>query len=279
LISKVTFSRGAASGTDRVFAKLVALALAWAASACDPELVVGTWGCPPPDSETESGNADASLEGKTVDVPWTTSFETGFCDYARAGGYCYSAPDAAYEIVDAPVRSGQSAAAFSVTSDSSLDGVQARCFLEGELPTEAVYGAWFYLPALAENTGNWNLMHFQGGEPPVLHGLWDVSLGSAEDGSLFLYPFDFLGEGVRLPDSAPEVPIESWFHVELRLRRAMDATGEVALYQDGVLVMELTGLVTDDTDFGQWYVGNLADALTPSDSTIYVDDVTARAAP
>ena len=38
------------------------------------------------------------------------------------------------------------------------------------------------------------------------------------------------------------------------------------------------GLVTDNTDFGQWYVGNFADALTPPGSTLYVDDVTIRAA-
>jgi len=143
-----------------------------------------------------------------------------------------------------------------------------------------MYGAWFYIPSLAENAGNWNLMHFQGGqEPPVLHNLWDVSLGSADDGSLYLYALDFLGGAFRVPDAPPPVPIGSWFHVEFRLRRAADATGEVALYQDGALILELTGVITDDSVFGQWYIGNLADALTPQDSTIYVDDATIRAAP
>ena len=40
------------------------------------------------------------------------------------------------------------------------------------------------------------------------------------------------------------------------------------------MAVHLTGLVTDDTDWGQWYVGNLADALVPPASTVYVDDVT-----
>ena len=31
---------------------------------------------------------------------------------------------------------------------------------------------------------------------------------------------------------------------------------------------------TDDSNFGQWYVGNYADGLEPADSTLYVDDVT-----
>ena len=151
-------------------------------------------------------------------------------------------------------------------------------FHEGALPLVAVYGVWFYLPSPATNTGNWNLAHFQGGVAGgPLHNLWDISLRSADDGRLFAYLFDFLNAGIRVPNAAPAVPIGSWFHLEFRLRRASNATGEVALYQDGTLLMELTGLPTDDTDYGQWYVGNYADALTPPSSTIYVDDVTIRA--
>jgi hypothetical protein len=51
------------------------------------------------------------------------------------------------------------------------------------------------------------------------------------------------------------------------------------LYQDGSLLLQRESLATDDTDFGQWYVGNLVDELTLPDSTVYVDDLTIRAAP
>ena len=250
------------------------LVLAALSSACEPELVVGSWTCPPPDADLAPANP-----GKRVDPSWTTGFETGFCDYMRAGGICYASPEASYRIVDEPVHSGSHAAAYFVTSDPSNRALQARCFREGALPLEAVYGVWFYVPSLATNTGNWNLVHFQGGVPGgSLHNLWDISLRSADDGRLFAYLFDFLNAGIRVPNAAPAVPIGSWFHLEFRLRRASDATGEVALYQDGTLLIELTGLPTDDTDYGQWYVGNFADALTPPASTIYVDDVTIRAA-
>lgn len=256
------------------------LAVAGASSACEPELVVGKKlgteqepACSPPDG---NAGAPAALD-KVVEVPWSTSYEDDFCDYRRSGGFCYGDIGSMQETVEDPVHLGQRAAAFSITSNIP-SGMQSRCFLEGQLPVEAVYGAWFYLPSLATNTGNWNLIHFQGGTPPNdLPGLWDVSLANAADGSLYLYLFDFLGPGVRTPDNPPEVPIGSWFNVEFRLLRAADATGEVELRQDGALVMELTGIVTDDTSFGQWYVGNLADALTPPESTIYVDDVTISA--
>jgi hypothetical protein len=88
-----------------------------------------------------------------------------------------------------------------------------------------------------------------------------------------LYLFDFLRGSVRTPDAPPAVPVGKWFHVEVRLRRAADATGQVVLSQGGTEILNLTDLSTDDSDWGQWYVGNLEDALTPPDSTVYVDDV------
>ncbi|HEX6242688.1 MAG TPA: heparin lyase I family protein, partial [Polyangiales bacterium] len=73
------------------------------------------------------------------------------------------------------------------------------------------------------------------------------------------------------------VPINTWFQLEFHLKRAADASGEVALYQDGQRLIEEKNLITDDSSWGQWYVGNFATALTPADFTLYVDDVTISA--
>jgi hypothetical protein len=206
-----------------------------------------------------------------------TGFEHRACDYTRLAGFCYTDSLGSFDFVRSPVHSGQYAAAFHVTTtdDASTDE-QARCVRQGVFPANATYSAWYFIPAPATNAGNWNLFHFRGGDPSAQHGLWDVSLGNATGGSLGVHLFDFLHYLERYPVSAPPVPIGSWFHLELRLKRAADATGEVALYQDGQLLLELTGLVTDDTNWGQWYVGNLATALVPPDSTVYVDDVSIR---
>jgi len=257
------------------------VALAFLANACKPELVVGTLGTSSSECEPEGGSAGAGSAGKTVDVPWTTGFENDFCDYFQSGGFCYGDPDASNTIVKAPVHDGGHAAAFSVTGDPARNGRQTRCFLEGALPLDAVYGAWFYLSASADAVDNWNLIHFQGGDPPPgpLPYLWDISLERSDDGSLHLYVRDFLNGTVRVPEPPAPVPIGSWFHVEFRLLRAADATGAVALYQDEVLLLEVPNILTDNTVFGQWYVGNLVSTLTPPDSTIYVDDVTIRAEP
>jgi len=251
---------------------LASVGLASLASACEPHLAVGTWDCPAP-RPTEDGGIEIGF-----DVPWRTGFETGFCDYERTGGYCYGDPGATYRIIDAPVHGGHQAAAFGITTDPALDGTQARCFLQGRMPVAATYGAWIYLPSPAQTGGNWNLFHLPSGAISDWHGVWDVSIDTTSDGTLFLYVLDALDSGARLvPNSVQPIPIASWFHVEFRLVRAKDATGEVALYQDGKLLVERSGIVTEDSDLGQWYVGNLATALTPTDSAVYVDDVTVNA--
>jgi hypothetical protein len=69
------------------------------------------------------------------------------------------------------------------------------------------------------------------------------------------------------------MPINQWVHLEVYFKRAKDTTGEISMWQDGVQVPGLDGVVTDDSDWGQWYVGNLVSAVTPPASTVYVDDV------
>ena len=238
-------------------------------AACEPELVVGAWSCSPSDASVADGSAP-------LELPWATGFESAFCDYERVGGFCYAAPLAQYEAVTAPVHSGRYAAAFRIRAGRD-DGYQTRCVREGILPSAAYYGAWYLIPEPTESTALWNLLHFRGGDATNQHGLWDVSLEHRSDGALTLFVFDFLHGIVRRADRPVPVPIGTWFHVELYLRRAPDATGEVALYQDGQTVLEARNLMTDDTARGQWYVGNLANGLTPPDSVLYVDDVTIRA--
>ena len=241
---------------------------------CEPTLNVGEWTC------SEAGStAEPPVSTSAVALPWATGFEQRFCDYTQLAGFCYADPKASYETVTEPVHSGRYAAAFKV--DSALtDGRQARCVRQGVLPSAAYYAAWYYVPEPATNFALWNLWHFQGGEPSApsgLHGLWDVSLVNGTNGALELVVFDFLNGRTRRAANPRPIPIGAWFQVEFYLKRAADNTGEVALYQDGELQLEIKNLRTDDSRWGQWYVGNLASGLTPSEFTLFVDDVTIRA--
>lgn len=234
---------------------------------CDPALEVGRLDCFGSPRGGDLSAADATP------FPWVSGFERGFCDYNASYGFCYSDPGARFEVVSEPVHSGRLAAAFSISAGDP-NAQQARCVRQGTLPAAAYYGAWYLIPGSPTSNGNWNLFHFEGAGPGELHALWDVSLSMASNGEFRLTLFDFLRGVPIYADDAPVVPIGKWFHVQLYLRRAADETGEVALYQDGQLVYRFTELVTDDSNWGQWYIGNLAVALTPPHSTIYVDDVT-----
>ena len=242
----------------------------------EPTLVIGDWECTGHDPNEPSSASDYEIPEADVDVGWETSFENGFCDYTKLGGFCFDNTSAWFELVRSPVHSGRWAAAFHI-GGQDVDGLQARCARQGRLPAAAYYGAWFYIPTAVTAADNWNLFHFEG-QPPdggeEQHGLWDVSLTVDAEGSLRVYVFDFLRGRAWPLQGAPAVPVGQWFHFEVYLQRSSGTTGRFTLYLNGDQLFDLADVATDDSDFGQWYVGNLATTLEPPTNTVFVDDVT-----
>lgn len=249
--------------------------------ACDPTHVIGGWACAGPSSEMLVDEQNVvDKEATRLPTSWSTGFEDGFCGYSALDGYCYARGGGGFAIVTSPVHSGQFAAAFTVdTSDSAPDrSDQARCVATGVLPKAAWYGAWYYIPRSQRTNGNWNLFHFQGRNEleEEFRNLWDLSLVNDDTGDLRLSVVNSLAGIATAPSGMPKIPIGSWFHLEFYLDRASDARGQVTVLLNDQMVLQLINLTTDDTRWTQWYVGNLADALAPADSTVYVDDVTLR---
>jgi hypothetical protein len=225
----------------------------------------------------DAGPSDSGLV--PLAVPWSTGFENAPGDTWLPGdpSVCYATAGATFQIVTTPVHSGQHAAAFTVDTAFATpsQASQTRCIEQGVLPTAAYYGAWYYVLTTATNSGNWNLLHFQGAnvaDGTAAHGLWDVSLANASDGTLHAVVYDFLR--TRLLQTTGAVPVGAWVHFEAFLRRAADATGQFTVRIGGQVALDLTGLTTDDSLWGQWFVGNYATVLSPPSSTVYVDDVT-----
>ena len=265
--------------------RTLAVAALFCLNACKQPLVVGEYKCP---VRPVLDGGVALTGSEPITLPWASGFENQLdCDYREVAGSCYGFPPGLYRVVSSPVHSGQFAAEFTVlTGTDAGETPQCRCMRTGAFPTEAYYGAWYYIRESATNAGLWNLIHFQGWNQSTNKWdlLWDVSLvnGSTDAGSagplnLRVFSGQFLPPNARI--DGPPIPIGSWFHIEFYWKRAKDKTGEVALYQDGIRVVNFTNIVTDNTDQGQWYVGNLADALQPPRSTVYVDDITIRATP
>ncbi len=254
--------------------------LAPAVGSCEPDLDIGAWRCAdaplflPPDGSPVPAGRDT-----VVELEWTSGFEDGFCGFSNVRGFCYGASGASRRIVEAPAHSGRRAAAFTVNSDDELRAEQTRCVREGLLPKDAYYRAYFFIPSGTTNNGNWNLMHFRtAGEDGALDGRWDVSLVTTEQGTLAPWLRDYVGGSVIPPSEDYEVPVDRWFSLAIRLRRDSTEAGVAALYLDDELVVERTDIVTDvESTWGQWYVGNLATDISPSESTIYLDDVSISA--
>lgn len=229
---------------------------------CDKALLVGV---------CQTGVRSMPDGAVGIAMPWWSGFETGFCDFGLVGGFCYQTGSATYTLVSSPVHTGTFAAAFTVTSD----GTQARCARQGTLPPSAYYSAWFYVPQTQIHSGVWSLLYFQGRDSAGADvPLWDVRLTQNSSNELRVQVYDQLHDQPHDIASAPPIPIDEWFHLESYFGRASDTTGEIMVYQDDLKLLDLTGLVTDSTSWGQWYVGNYATDLIPAETTIYVDDVT-----
>jgi hypothetical protein len=266
-------------------ATAVGVALWMAASGCDPTVSIGVRVCP--SSPDASDDLDAAVDASIpVQVPWRNGFEDGFCDYAMPAGFCLATGSNSYDLVTSPVHSGRFAAAFTANTNTADAGTQARCVRQGVFPTQAYYGAWYYIPPPDGgnwvNTGNWNLLDFRGGTPGPeggTLGFWDVSITSLTDGGLNLYLFDFFTAAPVYAGTPLAVPIGRWFHVEVFFKRSSGNAGELAVWQDSTKLLDVQNIETDNSDWGQWYVGNLASALQPPVSTVYVDDITIDSVP
>lgn len=249
-------------------------------TACSDRLVVGELRCEP----SEGGAPEAgTVNPGPLPAPWETSFEDGFCGYRRDAGFCYQDPISEVRLVTSPTRTGEFAALFDLGVDGNSDrNHQARCVREGIFPEAATYGAWYYIPEGSSDPNNWNLFHFQAAKlGERLLGTWDVNVRQDDDGQLSLYVANYVANTmpptsyVQEDDVVP-LPTDRWFHIEFYLKRSAEELGEIALFQDGQELLRVSDIVTDDSSFTQWYVGNFTISITPPRSTLYVDDVTIR---
>jgi hypothetical protein len=246
--------------------------------ACNPALFIGS------DDEPDANTAP-------IDFPWSTSFEDGDADYTGPQGFCYAGVGASVTTVDAPVHSGQRSAAFTVQADGGgpfgAAPSQVRCVRQGILPQSAYYGAWYYVPksvtvpASTSNLSRWNLFHFEGADAPsgTPMNLWDLSLYSTPDGGLHVYGFDFQRSQTLDASAVGVVPLDNWVHFEVFFKRSDNDAGEFTIYQDGQLAADVSGISTDPTQWGKFFVGSLASTLIPPDVTVFVDDVSITPVP
>jgi hypothetical protein len=238
-------------------------------------------------SEANVSNVDgAGAPLMTVDgrasVLWSATFEPGdFSEWESDGqGGTFNSLNTSHIVSTEQAHSGMNAAKLTIDPTNSIvEDIYLFRGISGApaAQSEAYYGAWFYIPKPYLESFYWNIFHFLDGgtvDRQSLVEIWDVDLRSNDTGALVPYVYDFLARRQRDEPTPIPVPVGKWFHLEVLLRLASDATGRFAIWQDGVLVIDVPDVVTSNSPWLQWSVGSTSTDITPAPADLYIDDVT-----
>jgi hypothetical protein len=250
-----TIMRCAGSIVVPMFAGCAAIA----AGACDRQVHLGA-----------IGDGGAS-------VLWRATFEPGDLSEWTSDGNGGTRVDNAPAVPAATqdrAHNGSYAGVVTIAPTLRMDSLN-YFYRRQPSPSEAYYSAWFYIPSTFV-VGSWlSLHHFRGsanGDPNNLTGTWDVNLYTLPGGRLAAQLGDFVNL-FNLQQVVPvPVPLDAWVHFEVLLRKASDFTGRVAVWQDGVLILDRAGVVTARSPVVIWEAGVGSDDLAPLPASVYVDD-------
>jgi hypothetical protein len=238
---------------------IVVACAALAAPACGKNVYLG-----------DIGDASSSLL-------WRATFEPGdlseWVGDGQGGTYVANAP-APPAAARGLAHNGQYAGLATFTGMTGTPSID-YLFRHQPSPPEAYYSAWFYIPSSFVVKGWLSVTHFRGsstGDGNNLVPLWDVNLYPRPDGSLVAHLYNYttmtnLEEVVPVP-----VPLDTWVQFEVLLHKAADASGRVAVWQDGVLVVDWQAVISAPTDWVEWDAGGSSDGVAPSPAVLYIDD-------
>jgi hypothetical protein len=244
----VTTSRPA----RRVSPALLATVAALAGAACGPRLDVGS------------------------DLLWTASHESGdFSEWMQGGaGDAIAFPSGnTVEVSSETVRSGSHAA--KLTISPGADGQQHNAVLQrlGELPREAFYSAWYYLPRSVAVRTFWVIFKFQMQSPATGNQLYDLDLVNLPSGEMSLMLYDHRSASrVTLDVTDPVVPVGRWFQLEAFYRNANDASGRATFWLDGRAIVDIVNQPMAPTSWVEWDACSVGENLDPVPAVIFVDD-------
>lgn len=211
-------------------------------------------------------------------VLWRATFEPGDLSEwtfdGNGGTRVENAPAAPFVTTDI-AHNGTHAGVLTVAPAMGMPSL-SYFYREQPSPIEAYYSAWYYLPASLTAPDWFSVHHFRAsatGQSNDLVAIWDVNLYTLPGGGgLAAQLFDYVTVfNLQQPNPIP-VPTASWVHFEVLLRRASDPTGRIAVWQDGVLILNRSGIVTARSPWIQWEAGGASGEVIPSPAEIYVDD-------
>ena len=215
--------------------------------------------------------------GSSPDILWWTDHETGdLSDWTRNGGSLWTSTGGQLDVVTSPVRSGSYALRSSVTSSSSTLSAAVAQRAGVQVPVDAYYSAWYYVPAVSTATTYWLFFKFRSrcvaSDPSTDAEVWDFNFVPDGNGAMQFTLFGHAKGVLEPPVATPTVPIGQWFQVEAYLRVANDDTGRLTVWEDDTVIFDVQGQPTMPSTCVEWSVGGITGMITPASATFYVDD-------
>jgi hypothetical protein len=228
-----------------------------------------------------AGGCDPRLDVGS-DLLWTARFETNNFDEWTAshfGGAVGATPMPPNTVAVSNARTHTGLYAAMLTIDAGADNtIEASSMsLKENLPTDAFYSAWYYLPHTTTVNSYWVIQKFRRrtdpADPSTEGELFDLDLYTLPSGEMSFRVFDHRTASnlPMLVDQPIIVPVDGWFLLEARYRNASDATGRLTVWLGSLEVIDVTG-ATGPSSWIQWVVSSVGQDLTPSANVLYVDD-------
>jgi hypothetical protein len=194
---------------------------------------------------------------------------------SSAGGQLLSSVDTAeLTVVTSPTHNGRFAVRSAIFATGKTS--YARLFRCGNLPNDAYFRVWMWIP---QNYGiglYWNVFEFQGRTDPAdsnsFRYLWSLDLAQASNGDMVWYLYDDMRLKKYPPTPTMVAPIQRWFLVEAFMHQAMDNSGHVTFWIDGNLLADVSGVSTVPSMWLSWNVGGSASNITEQPAEIFLDD-------
>jgi hypothetical protein len=238
-----------------------------------------------------SWTAAQSLSGPAATPPaagrvlWSADHETGDLSQWTAGdgGGAFNSGTGEVRVSQVVAHSGRHSLALSIR-DADGQPQAARIFRWAENPAEAYYSAWLFFPERFEIGRWWDVFQFKSPDQAgVSQPAWVLNVGNLPTGEMVFYLWDALSrQAHQAGPRATAVPVGRWVHVEAFYRRSTGQAGRIAVWQDGVRLLDRDGVRTALSESVQWSLANYTDWISPRAATIYADDAvisTARVGP
>jgi hypothetical protein len=152
-------------------------------------------------------------------------------------------------------------------------GTRMFRWLEPHTYPKLRYSAWFYFPQRYSVGTYWNIFQWKSKTSAgQVDPFFVLNVGNRGDGSMYLYLYNWQNRQA-FQQSVKNIPVGQWFKVEADYWCAADGTGRVTFWQDGTQLFDVQNV---QTRYGngdcQWSLDNYSSGLSPSTSTIYIDD-------